>query len=175
MSKNLGSLLRATVAAGIVGMTLAPMASAAALPKAVEFWGMAPNALAARPGALGWTTDLGSSFNGTSGSNSGRGPSSNLSWSSWRASGATGSGDLWVPRERGTSISWTRYPATLSFSAPATLSFVTSLEGGPSRSSLVFTSIKVFFTSAVPAHWNRSASFSLKRLSQGFYGFDFPS
>jgi hypothetical protein len=175
MLSKIGRLLGGALAAGTVGVTLAPGASAATLPKAVDFWGMPPDALAARPAALGWTTDLGASFNGTRGSNSGRGPSSNLSWSSWGASGATGSGDLWVPRESGESISWKRYPATLSFSAPNTLSFATTLDGGPYHSSLVFTSVKVSFTSGVPAHWNRSASFTLKRLSHGFYGFEFPS
>ena len=133
MLSDVARLLRATLTAGILGMALAlaPAAAAAVVPKAVDFWGMAPDALGARPGALGWTTDLGASFNGTSGSNSGRGPSSNLSWNSWGAGGATGSGDLWVPRERGENISWKRYPATLRFAAPRTLSFVTTLNGGP--------------------------------------------
>jgi len=175
MLSKIGRLLCGTLAAGTVGVALAPGAAAATLPKAVDFWGMPPDALAVRPAALGWTTDLGASFNGTRGSNSGRRPSSNLSWSSWAATGATGNGDLWVPRERGQNISWKRYPATLNFSAPKTLSFLTPLNGGASRSSLVFTSVKVSFTSTVPAHWHRSASFTLKQFSHGFYGFDFPS
>jgi hypothetical protein len=175
MLHNIRRLLRMTLAAGVIGMVLAPVAPAAALPKAVDFWGMPPNALGVRPGELGWSTDLGPSFNGTAGSNSGRGPSSNLSWNSWGASSATGSGDLWVPLERGENISWQRYPATLSFSAPKTLSFLTTLSGGSHRSSLVFTNVKVSFTGTVPAHWNHSVSFTLKRFSQGFYCFEFPS
>jgi hypothetical protein len=174
MLSRIGRLLGWALAVGALGVALAPGASAATLPKAVDFWGMAPDGLAARPAALGWTTDLGDSFNGTRGSNSGRGPSSNLSWSTWGASGATGSGDLWVPRESGVSVSWKRYPATLSFSAPRTLSFATALNGGTEHSSLVFTSVEVSFTGAVPAHWHRSARFTLKQLSHGFYGFAFP-
>jgi hypothetical protein len=175
MTSNVGRVLRVTLAVGIVGLVLVPMASAATLAKAVDFWGMAPDGLGARPAALGWTTDLGDSFNGTSGSNSGRGPSSNLAWSSWGASRATGSGDLWVPLERGVSISWQRYPARLSFSAPKTLSFATAPGGRSDRPSLVFTVVKVAFTSVVPAYWSRAASFMLTRISHGFYGFAFPS
>jgi hypothetical protein len=52
---------------------------------------------------------------------------------------------------------------------------VTTLSHATYSSSLVFTSLKVSFTRAVPAHWSRAASFPLKRLSQGFYGFEFPS
>jgi hypothetical protein len=175
MLSKIGRVVGGALAAGTLGVALAPGASAATRPKAVDFSGMPPDALAARPAALGWTTDLGASFNGTRGSNSGRGPSSSLSWSSWGANGANGSGDLWVPRESGVSISWKRYPATLNFSAPKTLSFATTLDGGTYHSSLVFTRVEVSFTSAVPAHWHRSASFTLKRLSHGFYGFAFPS
>lgn len=116
----------------------------------------------------------GPSFNGTHGSNNGRGPDSNLSWSSWGASGASGNGDLWLPRERGTSISWKRYPAKLSFSAPKTLSFATDVTAATHRSALVFTRVTVSFSGAVPAHWRRSASFTLKRFEEGFYGFGFP-
>lgn len=170
---RIGKLFGGAVAIVALGLMLAPAAPAATVPKAVDFWGMQPDGLKARPAALGWTTDLGSSFNGTRGSNSGRGPASKLSWSSWGASGAKGKGDLWVPRESGQSISWKRYPATLSFSAPKTLSFAT--ESGGARSTLVFTRIAVSFGGAVPAHWRRSASFSLKKLSKGFYGFGFPS
>jgi hypothetical protein len=173
---RIGRLFGGTVAvaAAAVGLALAPVALAASLPKAVDFWGMQPDALAARPAALGWTTDLGPSFNGTRGSNSGRGPSSNISWSSWDATGASGNGDLWVPRESGQSISWKRYPAKLSFSAPATLTFAAQLGSATVRSALVFTRVTVSFTGAAPAHWSRSASFPLKEFSKGFYGFDFP-
>jgi hypothetical protein len=173
--RKIGRLFGGAVAAVTLGLTLAPGALAASLPKAVDFWGMQPNGLATRPGVLGWTTDLGPSFNGSSGSNSGRGPDSNLSWSKWGANGANGHGDLWVPREHGQSISWTRYPVGLSFSAPKTLSFATHVGGAPYRSTLVFTRIKVSFSGAVPAHWRRSASFSLKKVRKGFYGFGFPS
>jgi hypothetical protein len=157
-----------------LGLTVAPVALASAVPKAVDFWGMQPDGLAARPAALSWTTDLGSSFNGSRGSNTGRGPDSKLSWIKWDASGANGSGDLWVPHESGQSISWKRYPATLSFSTPKTLSFATHPGSATSRSTLVFTRITVSFSGGVPAHWRRSASFTLKKLSKGFYGFDFP-
>ena len=175
MLSDIGRCLGGALAAATVGVALVPAAAAATLPKAVDFWGMQPDALAARPAALGWTTDLGASFNGTRGSNSGRGPSSSLSWSSWGANRATGTGDLWVPRERGQSISWKRYPATLGFTVPKTLSFATTLGGAPYRASLVFTSVTVSFTGAVPARWHRSASVTLKLFSRGFYGFEFPS
>ena len=176
MLSRIGKLFGGAFAAAAVGLVLAlaPVALAAALPKAVDFWGMQPNALAMRPAALGWTTDLGPSFNGTRGSNSGSGPSSSLAWSSWSASGANGNGDLWVPRESGQSISWKRYPAKLSFSAPATLTFATKLGGSSSRSALVFTRVTVSFSGAAPVHWSRSSSFALKQFSKGFYGFDFP-
>jgi hypothetical protein len=170
---RIGKLFGGAVAIVGLGLMLAPTAPAATVPKAVDFWGMQPDGLAARPAALGWMTDLGSSFNGTRGSNSGRGPDSKLSWSSWGASRAKGSGDLWVPHESGQSISWKRYPATLSLSAPKTLSFATA--SGGNRSTLVFTRISVSFGGAVPAHWHQSASFSLKKLSKDFYGFDFSS
>jgi hypothetical protein len=175
MLSKIGKLLGGTVAAAAVGLALASVALAAPLPKAVDFWGMRPDGLATRPPALTWTTDLGSSFNGARGSNSGRGSDSNLSWSSWGTSGAAGKGDLWVPRESGVNISWKRYPARLSFSAPKTLSFVTQLNAATYRSALVFTRITVSFSGAVPAHWHRSASFTLKKISKGFYGFYFPS
>ncbi len=171
---RIGKLSGAIIAAATVGLALAAGAAAASVPKSVDFWGMRPDALAARPSALGWTTDLGPSFNGTHGSNNGRGPDSNLSWSSWGASGASGNGDLWLPRERGTSISWKRYPAKLSFSAPKTLSFATDVTAATHRSALVFTRVTVSFSGAVPAHWRRSASFTLKRFEEGFYGFGFP-
>jgi hypothetical protein len=96
MLSRIGKLCGGTVAAATVVLALAPVAPAASLPKAVDFWGMRPDALATRPAALGWTTDLGPSFNGTPGSNTGRGPDSNLSWSTWSANGANGNGDLWV-------------------------------------------------------------------------------
>jgi hypothetical protein len=163
-----------TVAVATVALTLAPAALAASVPKAVDWWGMQIDGLAARPAALGWTTDLGPSFNGGFGTTTGRGPDSNLLWSSWGANGAKGSGDLWVPRESGSSISWKRYPAKLSFSAAKKLSLATKVNGAAQRSTLVFTRVSVSYTGAVPAHWRRSASFTLKKISQGFYGFDFP-
>jgi hypothetical protein len=171
----MGSKLVAVAGVVAVGLTLAPVAPAAPLPKGVDFWGMQPDGLAARPGALGWSTDLGPSFNGSRGSDSGRGPASKLSWSKWGATGGNGGGDLWVPRESGQSISWKRYPASLSFSTPKTLSFATQPSAATDRSTLVFTRITVSFSGAVPAHWRKSASFTLKKLSKGFYGFDFPS
>jgi hypothetical protein len=174
MSSKVGMGVCGALSAGTLAAALVHGALAAALPRAVAFWGMPPDALATRPAALGWTTDLGPSFNGDRGSDSGRGPSSNLSWSSWGASGASGSGDLWVPREKGVSISWTRYAAALRFSAPDTLSFATAQDSGADKPSLVYTRVEVSFTSAVPAGWQRSASFALKRSSQGFYGFVFP-
>ena len=174
MLSRIGKLCGGAVAAVTLGLALAPGALAGALPKAVAFWGMPPDGLAIRPAELGWTTDLGSSFNGIRGANSGRGPDSNLSWSNWSGNGASGNGDLWVPRERGASISWTRYPAKLSFSAPETLSFATQLNVATYRSVLVFTRVTVSFGGVVPAHWRRSASFTLKGISKGFYGFDFP-
>ena len=85
MFRRTGDLRRAIVAAATLGLVLAPLAAAASLPKAVDFWGMRPNALATRPGALAWTPDLGPSFNGTRGSSRGRGPASKLSWGSWNA------------------------------------------------------------------------------------------
>jgi hypothetical protein len=175
MFTRMGKLFAGIVTAATVGLVLAAIASAASVPKAVDFWGMRPDSLAARPSALGWTTDLGSSFNGAFGTTSGRGPDSNLLWSSWVASGASGNGDLWVPRERGTSISWKRYPAKLSLSAPKTLSFATNVSASKRRSALVFTRVAVSFSGAVPAHWRRSASFALKKFEKGFYGFVFPS
>jgi hypothetical protein len=174
MLSRIGNLFCGAAGAVAIGLALAPAASAASLPKAVDFWGMPPNALAVRPAALGWTTDLGPSFNGSRGSASGRGPNSKLSWSSWGASAASGGGDLWVPRESGTSISWKRYPAKLAFSTPKTLGVATNPGETTQRTELVFTRIKVSFAGAVPAHWRRSASFTLKRLSSGFYGFAFP-
>jgi hypothetical protein len=174
MMGRIGRLLGGTVAAATVGLALAPVAPAASVPKAVAFWGMEPDGLMARPTLLGWTTDVGPSFNGTRGSNTGRGPDSNLSWSSWDATGGAGSGDLWVPRVRGQSISWKRYPAMLSVSAPKTLTFRTELNVARYRSELVFTRVTVSFSGAVPAHWRRSASFTLKKLNKGFYGFEFP-
>ncbi len=174
MVSRIGKLLGATIAAATVGLALAAVSPAASLPKAVNFWGMPPDGLATRPVFLGWTTDLGPSFNGTRGSSSGRGPESNLSWSSWGADGASGSGDLWVPRARGVSISWKRYPATLGFSAPKTMSFARQLSATTYRSALVFTRVTVSFSGGVPARWHRSASFTLKKISKGFYGFDFP-
>jgi hypothetical protein len=175
MLRRTGKLFGGTIAVTTIGLALAPVAPAAPLPKAVDFWGMQPDGLATRPAALGWTTDLGPSFNGTRGSNSGRGPDSKLSWSSWGSNGANGTADLWVPRERGQSISWKRYPAKLSFSAPKTQSFATKLGAAKYRSALVFTRVTVSFSDAVPAHWRRSATFTLKKISRGFYGFDFPS
>jgi hypothetical protein len=174
MLSRIGKLFGGTVTAATVALALAPVAPAASLPKAVDFWGMQPDGLAMRPGLLGWTTDLGPVLSGTRGSNSGRGPNSNLSWSSWGANGAKGNGDLWVPRESGQRISWKRYPARLSFSAPKTLSFATQLGAATYRSALVFTRVTVSFSGAVPAHWRRSASFTLKKRSKGFYGFDVP-
>jgi hypothetical protein len=174
MLNRIGKLAGGIATALMVGLALAPLATAASLPKAVDFWGMQPNALAARPTTLGWTTDLGPSFNGSRGSNTGRGPESNLAWSSWGATSATGSGDLWVPHESGQSISWKRYPATLSFSSPATLSFAAQLGSATSRSALVFTRITVSYTGSVPAGWHRSATFALEKFSKGFYGFAFP-
>jgi len=175
MLSRIGKLCGGTVAAATVGLALAPVALAASVPKAIDFWGMQLDALATRPAALGWTTDLGPSFNGTRGGNTGRGPDSNLSWSSWSANGAKGNGDLWVPRESGQHISWKRYPARLSFSAPKTLNFATRLGAARYRSALVFTRVTVSFSGAVPAGWRGSASFTLKKVSKGFYGFDFPS
>jgi hypothetical protein len=163
------------VAAATIGFVLAPLAAAAVLPKAVDFWGMRPNALATRPGALAWTTDLGPSFNGTHSSNNGSGPASKLSWSSWNATGAIGTGDLWMPHEHGTIISWRRYPATLKFSAPQNRRITVGSDVEAQRLALVFTRITVAFNAAVPAHWHRSSSFALKELGSGFYGFDFPS
>jgi len=174
MLTRIGKLFVGIVATATVGLALAAGAAAASVPKAVDFWGMRPDSLAARPSALGWTTDLGPSFNGAFGTISGRGPDSNLSWSSWGASGASGNGDLWVPRESGTSISWKRYPAKLSFSAAKTLSFATNVSASKDRSAFVFTRVAVSFSGAVPAHWRRSASFTLKKFYKGFYGFKFP-
>ncbi len=94
MLSRIGRLFGGTVAAATVGLALASVAAAASLPKVVDFWGMQLDALAKRSAALGWTTDPGPSFNGTRGQNSGRGPDSNLSWSSWGASRAKGNGDL---------------------------------------------------------------------------------
>jgi hypothetical protein len=177
MLSRIGKLVGGSAAAATVALALAPVALAASLPKAVDFWGMEPvDGLAVRPAGLGWTTDLGPLFNGPRGStNNGRGPNSSLSWSSWGANGANGSGDLWVPRERGLNVSWKRYPATLSFSAPKTLTFRTQLNTATYRAELVFTRLAVSFTGAVPAHWRRSASFPMKKFSKDFYGFDVPS
>jgi hypothetical protein len=175
MLRRTGDLCLAMVAAATIGLVLAPLAVAASLPKAVDFWGMRPNALATRPGALAWTTDLGPSFNGTRGSSGGRGPASKLSWSSWSASGAIGAGDLWVPHEHGTTISWKRYPVTLKFSAPQTRRITVGSDVEAQRLAFVFTRITVSFDAAVPAHWHRSASFALKELGSGFFGFGFPS
>jgi hypothetical protein len=173
MCRRTRDLCRAIVAAAMLGLVVAPLA-AASLPKAVDFWGMRPNALATRPGALAWTTDLGPSFNGTRGSSGGRGPASKLSWSSWNASGSTGAGDLWVPHEHGTTISWKRYPATLKFSAPQTRRITVASDIEIQQLAFVFTRITVSFNAAVPARWHRSAGFALKELGSGFYGFDFP-
>jgi hypothetical protein len=175
MFRRTGDLCAAIVAAATLGLVLAPLAAATSVPEAVDFWGMRPNALATRPGALAWTSDLGPSFNGTRGSSRGRGPASKLSWSSWNASGSIGTGDLWVPHEHGTTISWKRYPATLKFSAPQTRRITVGSDVEIQRLALVFTRITVSFNAAVPAHWHRSAGFALKQLGSGFYGFDFPS
>jgi hypothetical protein len=174
MFRRAGVLCGAIVAAAMLGLVLAPLAVAASLPKVVDFWGTRPNTLATRPGTLAWTTDLGPSFNGTRGSSRGWGPAGKLSWSGWNASGASGAGDLWVPREHGTTISWKRYPATLKFSAPETLRITVGSDVEAQRLALVFTRIKVSFNAALPAHWHRSAGFALKQLGSGFYGFDFP-
>lgn len=79
MFSRITTCVGGTIVAGTVAAALAAVAPAVALPEAVDFWGMPPDALAARPAALGWTTGLGASFNGTRGSNRGRGPNSNLS------------------------------------------------------------------------------------------------
>jgi hypothetical protein len=172
--RTAGDLCRAIVAAATIGLVLAPLAVATVLPKAVDFWGMRPNALATRPGALAWTTDLGPSFNGTHGSTGGPGPASKLSWSSWNATGAIGTGDLWMPHEHGTIISWKRYPATLKFSAPQNRRITVGSDVEAQRLALVFTRITVSFNAGVPAHWHRLSGFALKELGSGFYGFDFP-
>lgn len=107
---------------------------------------------------------------GTRGSSTG-GPDSKISWNSWTASGATGGGEVWVSHlsPGGQQARYKGYPAKLSFSAPETLSFVTTLDGGHYRSSLVFTKMSVSFIGAVPAGWRRSQAFALKLLSKGFY------
>lgn len=179
MLNKIGRVLGGALAAGTVAVALASAASAATLPTAVDFWGTPPNDLAVRPSSLAWTTDVpngAGSFNGTRGSST-SGPDSKISWGSWTASGATGSGDVWVSHlsPSGQSATYKGYPAMLSFSAPRTLTFLTQLNAATYRSELVFTSITVSFTSAVPAHWRRSGSFTLKRFSHGFYGFEFPS
>lgn len=179
MLSRIGRHLVGALAAGIVGLALAPWASAATLPKAVDFWGMQPNDLAVRPASLGWVTDVpngAGSFNGTRGSST-SGADSKISWSSWTASGATGSGDVWVSHlsPSGQSATYTGYPAKLSFSAPKTLSFVTTLDGGHYRDSLVFTKMNVSFTGAVPAGWRRSETFALKLHLKGFYYFAVPN
>jgi hypothetical protein len=128
-------------------LALAPVAPAASLPKAVDFWGMQPDALAATCGCRVKAFPLN------------EGPRSVVPVS--------------APGRTGQSISWKRYPATLGFSTP--LSFATRLGAGPDRSALVVTRLTVSFSGAVPAHWRQSASFTLKKLSKGFYGFALPS
>ena len=87
MLSRIGKLLVGAIAAGTLGLALAPWASAATLPKAIDFWGMPPNYQSVRPASLSWTTDVpngAASFNGTRGSST-RGPDSKISWSSWTA------------------------------------------------------------------------------------------
>ena len=163
----------AAVPVGLLGV--APASVAATLPKAIEFWGMKPNYVAVRPEALTWHTDLGPSFNGVTGNRKGQGPVGAISWTSWTAAAATGSGDLWVPHEHGQTISWTTYPARLRFSVPRTLSV--AVVGTPNffyEPMILFTRITVSFKAKVPARWRRSASFTLKRNAPGLYGFAFP-
>jgi hypothetical protein len=179
MVSRIGNVLGGALAAGTVGLALAPWASAATLPKAIDFWGMRPDYLAVRPSSLAWTTDVpngAGSLNGTRGSST-SGPDSKISWNSWTASGATGSSDVWVSHlsPSGQSATYKGYPAKLSFSVPKTLSFVTTLDGGHYRASLVFTKMKVSFTGAVPAGWRRSKTFALRLMNKGFYFFAVPN
>lgn len=172
-----GALSCAAMMMTVALSAIAPTAVAAPVPKAVDFWGMPPNYLAVRPGSLSWHTDLGPSFDGPTGSTTdANGPHSNLSWQSWTAAEATGTGFLWVPSAHGDSTHWTLYPASLHLAAPKVLRFSS---WPPSkkhlRPVLVFTQITVSFTGAVPARWQRSASFKLKRIGVGMYGFAFPS
>ncbi len=167
----------------VVAVTLlsASCASAATLPKAVDFWGMPPDGLGVRPSELLWVTDVpngAGSFNGPGGSSTGgpRGPHSNISWSSWTASGATGTGDVWVSHNNSNGgATYTPYPANVILSVPQTEDFLTTLNGGSERPALVFTQMEVSFTAAVPAGWRRSEAFALKFSSKGFSFFPVPN
>lgn len=175
MLRRVGRAVSCMAAVALGLLSLAPVAVAATLPKAIEFWGMKPNYVAVRPEALTWHTDLGPSFNGVTGNRKGPGPVGAISWTSWTAAAATGSGDLWVPREHGQTISWTTYPARLRFSVPRTLSV--AVPGTPNffyEPMLLFTHVTVSFKAKVPARWRRSATFALKRNARGFYGFALP-
>lgn len=155
-------------------------ASAGTLPVAVDFWGMTPDAVSIKPHQLVWATDVSQpNFGGTSNANSA------LQWSSWTATSASGSGALWVPKllpPNGSKVSFTPYPVELSYSAPETLTLGTTLSatGAPYKTASVFSTLKVTFTGAVPAHWSQSASFHIKSYPaakgyKGFYGFAFPT
>lgn len=173
MIGRFGRLFGGMLAAGTVGLTLAPSASAATLPKAIDFWANQPNRLAVRPASLTWTTFA---FSGTSSFDGAVGPDSKISWSSWTATGAAGSGKVWVNvvSPNGESSSYIGHRATLALSAPKRLSFLTKRKSSHYRHTLVFTRMRVSFTGAVPAGWHRSKTFVLKRRIRGFYSFAVP-
>jgi hypothetical protein len=174
----LSAALTAVVTVLIV-IVCAP-ASAAALPEAVDFWGMPPDALSIKPQQLTWATDVSQpNFAGTTSEGS------KLQSSSWMATSASGSGALWVPKllpPNGSKVSWTSYPVKLAYSAPETVTLGTKLSatGAPYTTVSVFGTLKVTFTAAAPTHWSRSASFHMRAYDsgksyKGYYGFTFPT
>lgn len=173
---------RAALAGAFVALiaVFCTSAAAASLPVAIDFWGLTPDGVAVKPKQLTWATDVSQpDFGGAASANSA------ISWSSWTATSASGSGALWVPKlvgANGGKISWTSYPVTLEYSAPETLTLGTKLNatGAPYKTLSVFTTLKVTFTNSYPAKWSQSASFKLKtypaaKSYKGFYGMTFPT
>jgi hypothetical protein len=178
MISRIGKLLVGAVAATAVGVTPVPTASAAALPKAIDEFGVSPNGLAVRPAAIVPAVNVstgvaGPLFRGTGGSTaSGPRADSRISWHRWNAHGASGSGEYWVPSASAQVTTWAGYPAMISLSTPRKLSFLQ--RNNRYRSALVFTRISVSFSGSVPRDWRSSSRFAVHEAVKGFWTFYFP-